>query len=232
MAIDLDEFKLGKPVLQKPGSYGSTIYMVRNIAGAIDRYHKYHFDKMLYVVGDQQNLHFSQCFKIFSSLEDCPFGASERLEYINFGRAKGMATPSPERFAAIEDPELTSDQIGMTAVKVQDMQAKRIMSYHSDWERVTPFEGDTGPYLQYTHVRLCSMERMVALEDGLVISSLDSIDTSLLLSPPKAREIVLYLATFPDVVRTALRTHEPSNLVTYCFSLAHLISSAWETIVV
>ncbi|KIO18963.1 hypothetical protein M407DRAFT_31367 [Tulasnella calospora MUT 4182] len=208
--------------------YGNTIYMIRDIAGAIDRYHKYHFDKMLYVVGDQQNLHFSQCFKIFSSLEDCPFDASERLEHINFGRMKA----SPERFAAIEDPELTSDQIGMTAVKVQDKQAKRIMSYPFPLNRMTSFEGDTGPYLQCAHVRLCSVERKVALEVGLVISSLDSIATPLLLSPPKAREIVLYLATFPNVVRTALRPHEPSVLVTYCFKLAHLISSAWETIVV
>ncbi|KAG8926672.1 hypothetical protein FRC01_008525 [Tulasnella sp. 417] len=211
---------------------------------------------MLYVVGDQQDLHFAQCFKILSLLEDCPFDASEKLEHINFGRVKGMATrsgdvvflkqildtsqetmmkqmkASPERFAAIEDPEHTSDQIGMTAVKVQDMQAKRIMSYPFDWNRMTSFEGDTGPYLQYAHVRLCSMERKVAVEDGLTIASLELIDTSLLLSTPKAREIVFYLATFPDVVKTALKTQEPSNLVTYCFKLAHLISSAWETIVV
>ncbi|KAG8913904.1 hypothetical protein FRC01_004329, partial [Tulasnella sp. 417] len=58
LAVNLEEFKLGKPVLEKPD--GSTIYMVRDIAGAIDRYHKYHFDKMLYVVGDQQDLHFAQ----------------------------------------------------------------------------------------------------------------------------------------------------------------------------
>ncbi|KAG8958120.1 hypothetical protein FRC00_003031 [Tulasnella sp. 408] len=254
LAVDLEEFNLGKPVLQKPD--GSTIYMVRDIAGAIDRYNKYHFDKMLYVVGDQQNLHFAQCFKILSLLEDCPFDASEKLEHINFGRVEGMATrsgdvvflkeildvaqetmmnqmkASPDRFSAIGDPELTSDQIGMTAVKVQDMRAKRIMSYPFDWNRMTSFEGDTGPYLQYAHVRLCSMERKVGLEDDLTITSLESIDTSLLLSTPKAREIVFYLAAFPDVVRTALKTHEPSNLVTYCFKLAHLISSAWETIVV
>ncbi|KIO28046.1 hypothetical protein M407DRAFT_22678 [Tulasnella calospora MUT 4182] len=232
LAIDLNEFKLGKPVLQNPD--GTATPILRDIAAAIDRYHKYHFDKMLYVVGSQQNLHFAQCFKILSLLKDCPFDASEKLKHINFSQVKGMAIPtlwpsanlvflkdmldsaketmskrikaSPENFETIEDLELTSDQIGMTAVKVQDMQAKRIMSYHLDWERVTPFEGDTGPYLQYTHVRLCSMERMVALEDGLAISSLESIDTSLLLSTPKAREIVFYLATFPDVVRTALKT--------------------------
>ncbi|KIO18961.1 hypothetical protein M407DRAFT_31365 [Tulasnella calospora MUT 4182] len=258
LAIDLNEFKLGKPVLQNPD--GTTTHILRDIAAAIDRYHKYHFDKMLYVVGNQQDLHFAQCFKILSLLKDCPFDASEKLKHINFSQVKGMDTPSltvasnavflkeildiakekmmkrikasPEKFETIEDPALTSDQIGMTAIKVQDMQAKRIMSYQFDWDRMTSFEGDTGPYLQYTHVRLCSMERKVSLEDGLAISSLESIDTSLLLSTPEAREIVFHLATFPDVVRTALKTHEPSNLVTYCFKLVHLISSAWETIVV
>lgn len=108
------------------------------------------------------------------------------------------------------------------------------MPYTFDWDKITSFEGDTGPYLQYSHVRLCSMERDVALEDGLTISSsaLDSIDTTLLLSVPTAREIVFHMATFPDVVRTALKTHEPCNLVSYCFQLARLIDSAWETIVV
>ncbi|KAG8992354.1 hypothetical protein FRB90_001038 [Tulasnella sp. 427] len=250
-AIDFNAINLGKPVLQKPD--GSPTYMVRDIAGAIDRYHKYHFDKMLYVAGDQQDVHFAQCFKVLSLLDTCPFYPSEKLEHVNFGKVKAQNTRlgevnflvdilneaketmmSPERLATIEDPEFTSDQIGMTAVKVQDMQAKRMMSYPFDLKRMTSFEGDTRPYLQYAHVRLCSMERRVALEENLALdsASLDSIDTSLLLSTPKARDIVLYLAMFPDVVRTALKTHEPCALVAFCFKLAHLISSAWETIVV
>lgn len=95
---------------------------------------------------------------------------------------------------------------------------------------MTSFEGDTGPYLQYAHVRLCSIERKVA--PGLVLrSSPEAINTDLLVEP-KAREIVFHLASFPDVVRTALKSHEPSTIVTFCFKLAHLISSAWETLLV
>ncbi|KAG8987530.1 hypothetical protein FRB93_004486 [Tulasnella sp. JGI-2019a] len=249
LAIDLNEFNLGKPVLEKPN--GTTIYLLRDLASAIERFIKYNFDKMIYVVGDQQNVHMAQCFKILSLMKQ-PFAG--RLEHVNFGRVHGMSTRSgdvvflkdildaakdamlvqakatPEKFATLKDPEYTSDQIGMTAVKVQDLQAKRIMSYSFDWKRMTSFEGDTGPYLQYAHVRLCSIERTVA--PNLVLrSSMSDIDISLL-TESKAREIVFHLATYPDVVKNALKTHEPSAIVTHCFKLAHLISSAWETLVV
>jgi len=248
-AVDLNPYKLGKPVVQKPD--GTTIYIVRDIAGAIERYQKYKFDKMIYVVGDQQDLHVAQFFKILSLMQE-PFAG--RLEHVNFGRVNGMSTRKGEvkfledildaakeammtqmqknedKYKEIEDPEYTSDQIGMTAVKIQDMQSKRINSYNFDLNRMTSFEGDTGPYLQYAHARLCSVERKVA--PSIVLpSSWTSIDTSLL-TEPKAHEIILLLATYPDVVRNAFKTYEPSTIVTFCFRLSHLISSAYEILIV
>lgn len=101
------------------------------------------------------------------------------------------------------------------------------MAYTFDWNRMTSFEGDTGPYLQYAHVRLCSIQRKA----GITLKTPEEIDTSLL-GEPKARDIVFHLAGFPDVVQSALKSHEPSTIVHYCFKLAHLISSAWETLVV
>ncbi|KAL0961207.1 hypothetical protein HGRIS_006175 [Hohenbuehelia grisea] len=95
---------------------------------------------------------------------------------------------------------------------------------------MTSFEGDTGAYLQYAHVRLCSVARKVANENVLR-EAVNTIDPGLL-SEPKAREIVYHLATYPDAVRSAMRVSEPSSIVTYCFKLSHLISSAWETLVV
>jgi arginyl-tRNA synthetase len=95
---------------------------------------------------------------------------------------------------------------------------------------MTSFEGDTGPYLQYAHVRLTSLTRK---------------NPELLPLPPPAenaaekfaehaaaREIAFLLGTYPDVVRTALRTHKPSGVVTFAFRLAHAISSVWESVVV
>lgn len=130
-----------------------------------------------------------------------------------------------------------------------DEEMVRVGNYKFEWARMTSFEGDTGtsppslavsfltpllgPYLQYAHVRLSSVERknapLLVLPTPSVRSS--SIDTTLL-TESKAREIVLLLSQYPDVVKAALKTHEPSAIVTFCFKLTHCISSAWETLIV
>jgi arginyl-tRNA synthetase len=92
------------------------------------------------------------------------------------------------------------------------------------------FEGDTGPYLQYAHVRLASIERKNP--EVLPLPEPSQIDISCLCDAPAARDIVFLLGTYPDVVKVALRTHEPSGVVTFAFRLSHAISSAWETVVV
>jgi len=92
------------------------------------------------------------------------------------------------------------------------------------------FEGDTGPYLQYAHARLASMKRKNAHLYPLPPASEIAIHT--LVQYPNARSIAFLLGTYPDVVKVALQTHEPSGVVTYAFKLAHAISVAWENIVV
>ncbi|KAF8452854.1 hypothetical protein L210DRAFT_3519762, partial [Boletus edulis BED1] len=114
---------------------------------------------------------------------------------------------------AIEDPEYVSQEVGITGIKIQDMAAKWINNYTFNWDRMLFFKGDTGPYLQYAHVRLTSMERK---------------NPELLPLP----DIAMLLRSYPVVVKTALKTHEPSGVVTFAFRLTHAISSAWETLVV
>ena len=106
----------------------------------------------------------------------------------------------------------------------------RINNYNFNWDRMTSFEGDTGPYLQYAHVRLTSLTRKNP--ELLPLPPSAEIAAETLAEHAAAREIVFLLGTYPDVVRTALRTHEPSGVVTFAFRLAHAISSAWETVVV
>ena len=91
------------------------------------------------------------------------------------------------------------------------------------------FEGDTGPYLQYAHVRVTSISRKNP--ELLPLPAPSAINTALL-TEPSARDIAFFLGSYPDVVRTALRTHEPSGVVTFAFRLAHAISSAWTPIMV
>jgi len=136
----------------------------------------------------------------------------------------------PGKFKEIDDPEFVSDQVGMSAVKIQDLQARRVMNYDFDLKRMTSFEGDTGAYLQYAHVRLCSVARKVA--PGIVLrKDISRINVSLL-TEPKVQEIIMLMATYPDVVRSALKLYEASTVVTFCFKLCHLISSVWETVIV
>lgn len=106
----------------------------------------------------------------------------------------------------------------------------RINNYTFNWDRMLSFEGDTGPYLQYAHVRLTSMERKNP--ELLPLPPPSQIDTSSLAESGHARDIAILLGSYPDVVKTALKTHEPSGVVTFAFRLAHAISSAWETLVV
>lgn len=91
------------------------------------------------------------------------------------------------------------------------------------------FEGDTGPYLQYAHVRLASIERKNP--DLMPLPARASINTDLL-DEPQAREIAFLLGTYPDVVKVAQRTQEPSGVVTFAMRLSHAIASAWEVVLV
>ena len=159
--VDLEKWKLGKAVLRKAGMSqvwscrsclmpgrvdGTSIYLTRDIGGAIERYEKYKFDKMIYVVASQQDLHLAQFFQILKLME---FPWADRLEHINYGMVLGMSTRrgtavfldeiikeaatvmleqmkrNEEKYNSIEDPEYVSQEIGITGIKIQDMAAKR-----------------------------------------------------------------------------------------------------------
>lgn len=257
LLVDLTPYKLEKAVLERKD--GTPLYLTRDIVEAQQRWEKYHFDKLIYVVASQQDLHLAQFFKILELMGE-PFAQKDnsRLLHINFGMVQGMSTrkgtavfldrildetkehmhevmkKNEAKYAQLEDPERTADIVGMTAVKIQDMSGKRINNYHFDWNRMFSFEGDTGPYLQYNHVRLCSMQRTNA-QDGLVLPTED-LDVSTMhterLTGKEAHEIVWLLATWPDVVKTVSRDHQASTIVTFCFKLTHAISSAWEKLIV
>ena len=105
----------------------------------------------------------------------------------------------------------------------------RINNYTFNWDRMLSFEGDTGPYLQYAHVRLASIERKNP--ELMPLPPRASINTDLL-DEPQAREIAFLLGTYPDVVKVAQRTQEPSGVVTFAMRLSHAIASAWEVVLV
>ena len=125
---------------------GTSIYLTRDIAGAIQRYDKYQFDKMIYVIASAQDLHTAQFFKVLELLE---FPWANRLEHVNFGLVHGMSTrkgtvvfldqiikeaqtvmheqmkKNEVKYAAVEDPETVAQETAITGIKIQDMAAKR-----------------------------------------------------------------------------------------------------------
>lgn len=125
---------------------GTSIYLTRDIGGAVERYEKYKFDKMIYVVASQQDLHLAQFFKVLDLLE---YPWAKTLEHVNFGMVQGMSTrkgtavfleqiieeaakvmheqmqSNEEKYKQIENPLETAKEVGITAIKIQDMSAKR-----------------------------------------------------------------------------------------------------------
>ncbi|KAG2172337.1 hypothetical protein INT43_004879 [Umbelopsis isabellina] len=240
--IDLSKYKLGSTIVTKKD--GTTLYLTRDIGAAMERYEKYQFDRMIYVVASQQDLHLKQLFKVMELMK---FPWADRLQHINFGMVTGMSTrkgtvvfldqilnetkekmhdvmrKNEHKYAQIEHPEQVADEIGMSAVKVQDNAARRIKNYEFDWDRMFSFEGDTGPYLQYAHARLCSIER----KSGVAINPKADIS---LLGEPTAQDLIKTLGQYPDLVKSLPNGAEPCNVVTYAFKLSHDVSSAFESL--
>ncbi|CAO1638394.1 unnamed protein product [Sympodiomycopsis kandeliae] len=264
LLINLQKYKLEKAIIERKD--GTPLYITRDIGEAKQRWDRFvekrgkGFDKMIYVVASQQDLHLGQFFKVLDLMGYQWAASSEnRLQHINFGMVQGMSSrrgtavflehildetkdkmhdvmkQNEAKYSQVEDPWKTADVIGQSAVKIQDMSGKRINNYVFDWSRMLSFEGDTGPFLQYNHVRLCSVERKNA-DAGVSLpvgSSLDptTIDTNLL-SEQKARDLVFLLATWPDVVKQATKDQQPSTIVSFCFRLTRSVSSAWEVLIV
>ncbi|ORY85012.1 mitochondrial and cytoplasmic arginine-tRNA ligase Rrs1/Mrs1 [Protomyces lactucae-debilis] len=235
--------KLGRAIVQKRD--GTTLYLTRDIGEVQDRWEKYKFDKMIYVVAAQQDLHLAQLFKI---CELMGYEFADRLQHVNFGMVLGMSTrkgtavfldqileeakatmyavmqKNEVKFNQIEDPEHVADVVGITAVMIQDMSGKRINDYAFAWDRMTSFEGDTGPYLQYAHSRLCSVQRK---NPEFKEADLASADFTLL-TEPIVQDLVKLLMIWPSVVQNTYKTQEASNIVTYLFRLCHGISGAYD----
>ncbi|EIE91573.1 hypothetical protein G6F46_007897 [Rhizopus delemar] len=242
LIIDMEKYKLGKTVVQKKD--GTTLYLTRDIGAAMERQEKYKFDKMIYVVASQQDLHLKQLFK---TMELMQFDWANKLEHVNFGMVMGMSTrkgtvvfledileeaketmhevmrKNETKYAEIDEPERVADEIGISAVKIQDNSARRIKNYDFNMERMCTFEGDTGPYIQYAHARLFSIERRSGIEVN------HNADLSLL-TEPQAIDLIRTISQYPDLVKSLLNGYEPCNVVTYAFKLSHDISACFENL--
>lgn len=150
-----------------------------------------------------------------------------------------------DKYQQVENPEATADVLGISSVMIQDMTGKRyvtkiskkmqnvvlsltlyrINNYHFNMDAMTSFEGDTGPYLQYAHARVCSIERRAAVP----AEELDKADLSLL-KEPHAVNLARVLSQWPDVVQNTMKTLEPTTVSVYLFKLTHVLSSSYDVL--
>lgn len=233
MIIDLEKYNLPPVIVKK--SNGSSTYITRDIATAIYRKNTYDFYKNNYVVASQQLLHFQQLVAIlkemgYSWAEDCvhvPFGMVSMkdgamktregkvvfLEEVLNQAINKTESIIEERNPNLENRELVAKQIGVGAVIFQDLFNNRIKDYVFDWEQVLNFDGETGPYVQYSHARAAS----ILEKSNFDVST--EVDYSLL-DKDEEVAIVKILGNFSNILENAANRLEPSYVTRYSVELA------------
>lgn len=220
--VDLSEYSMPPCLILR--SDGATLYATRDLAAAIYRKNTYDFDKLLYVVAYQQSLHFKQIFKVLELMgkdwvKDCvhvSFGMvsltdgtlSTRhgrvvfLEDVLNAAIEKTLDVIKEKSPDLEDKETVARQIGVGAVVWGVVYNGRIKDIVFSWDKALNFDGETGPYAQYTHARCCSVLRKSGGYDRA------KIDYSAL-SDEASSALVKAIAEFPAAVSEAAEKYEP-----------------------
>lgn len=235
--VDLEKYNLPPALIIK--SDGSTIYITRDIAAAEYRHETYHPEKNIYVVATEQNLHFKQLKAV---LEEMQYDWYDEVTHVAFGMinlADGKLSTRQGRVVylidvlnkaiekimeilderektsgvKIENKEELAKQVGIGAIKFQELFNQRIKDYTFDWDKTLSFEGESGPYVQYAHARICSLLN----KGNFDINS--EIDPTLLNNEMEIN-ILRNLYKFTEVVKDAAEKYEPFFISRYVVELA------------
>ncbi|HMM31552.1 MAG TPA: arginine--tRNA ligase [Clostridia bacterium] len=220
--VDLSEYDMPPCIILR--SDGATLYATRDLATAIYRKNTYDFAKSLYVVAYQQNLHFRQFFKVLElmgkdwvkDMEHVSFGmvsfegASLSTRHGNVVYLEDVLNASIERTLAIikekspemENKEAVARDVGVGAVIWSVLYNSKIKDINFTWDRALNFDGETGPYTQYTYARCCSVLRKAGDYEKAALDCAALTDAA-------SMALLRALAAFPDAVKAAANKNEP-----------------------
>ena len=229
-------------------STGGFNYATSDLACVIDRVERLGADLLLYVIGAPQAQHLQMVFEV-AKMAGWLRPPAEAI-HVGFGSVLGddrkmlrsrsgdsvklvdLLDEAVERAAASvaeKNPELDGEaraevarMIGIGAVKYSDLSTDRIKDYVFDWDRMLAFEGNTAPYLQYAHARICSIFRRAQIERSDVRGS------AIALAEPQERALVQRLLAYPTALADTMATYSPHKLCTYLFDLSQDFSTFYE----
>ena len=242
--VELEEYDMPPCIIIT--SAGTTIYATRDLASLKDRINKYNFDKAIYVVGNEQRLHFKQVFKVLELMgypeyaakcEHVPFGLVVDKDGEKIGSRKGnsvfledilkeaiqkVGKIIDEKNPELENKEEVAKKVGVGAIIFNDLSNSRIKDEIFDWDMLLNFQGETGPYIQYIYVRTRSL-----LEKAGYIPEIDKVDFSKL-QEKETIETIKLLYRFNEVVENAATKNEPSVVARYLIDVAQSFSSFYN----
>ena len=248
--VDLEDKGLGTALITK--SDGSTLYITRDIAAAIYRKEHYDFYKNIYVVASQQDLHFAQWIEIVEMLgydwaRDCvhvPFGMVSleegtmstregRVVFLKDVLEKAIEKTKEimlEKNVTTDNVDETAAMVGIGAVLFQELSNNRIKDYVFKWDRVLNFDGETGPYVQYTYARSASVlrkagEEAVKKAKDLAVSGCLELSY---ISGESAYDLAKLVHRFPEVVIEAGEKYEPSIVTRHIVSIAQAFNKFYH----
>ena len=234
--VNLDEYDMPPCIIIT--SAGTSIYATRDLASLEDRAKTYDFEKAIYVVGSEQQLHFKQIFKVFELMgyekyaKNCihvPFGLvvdkngkkigsrtgnSVILEDIIYEAIDKVKNIILEKNPSIENIDETARKIGVGAIIFNDLNNSRVKDEIFDWDMMLNFNGETGPYIQYMYVRTKSI-----LDKAGYVPNISDINTNKLLDEDSIN-IIKNIYLFNDIIVEAANKNEPSIISRYVLDIA------------